>query len=274
MSASIKTRADKQFAPRSSTPWTETRTKKYTACKRIWKARGRKDFKFCQTRNGCIICLDTIPSKTEQVLKPGFAVQWHTTSKRTPVTTSWSQTKSTSHAKVLNKETLQEETLCATDVPHKSWYLTSPAKENWKHQIQMLCRLAMPKSNGDRDRVIAATRETSRFGQGINAESFDSHRNVRKQQLEYLRRARKKMRSWSRRLSRAKASAERRICYYEFPNSPRSIPDAPITLESDEDDADCALPDRVQQVPDHDSNTTHYGLERMLLSADAGLFSR
>ena len=107
-------------------------------------------------------------------------------------------------------------------------------------------------------RVIAATRETSRFGQSINAESFDHNRSLSKQNIEYSRRARYKMRGSSRRLIRAEVRTKGQIWRYECPDSLRSISDTPSGNESDEDDVDDgSLPDRAQQVQDHDPNAPH-----------------
>ena len=81
------------------------------------------------------------------------------------------------------------------------WQLTSP-KENQQRQTQTLRRLVKSNSNSEMlyliqpwsddqefDRFMAATRETSRIGQGAMANSVDDFRDVRGQNLECVRKA-------------------------------------------------------------------------------------
>ena len=116
----------------------------------------------------------------------------HIPSERTPVTTSWSQTRSTSYAKVIHLDSSLEETLHATEVP-----LTSPPKDNWKRQTQMLrvlsgqaieiLQLAHSWCNDQTfDRVMSVTRETSTFGGSAMAGSFVHFRSVRKKNLQVM----------------------------------------------------------------------------------------
>ena len=46
-------------------------------------------------------------------------------------------------------------------------------------------------------RVMAVTRETSRFGQGTMARTYIDIRGLRQQNLEYVRKARRMLHTWS-----------------------------------------------------------------------------
>ena len=79
----------------------------------------KHNLKVYQPLNGCVICLDTIP---KEYIKKVIRIRDRADTKaricgsvahEPPVTTSWwSQTMSISHAKVIGKDTLLEETLC------------------------------------------------------------------------------------------------------------------------------------------------------------------
>ena len=84
-----------------------------------------------------------------------------------------------------------------------------------------------------------------RFGDGPTPESHIHFRHVRKANLEYVRKAHRRLQSWSRRLARAERT-ERRLYFGELPDSPDSCCYAPSTIEGDEDDYDCgAFSDRA-----------------------------
>ena len=107
-------------------------------------------------------------------------------------------------------------------------------------------------------RVIAAARETPRFGQRMNAESFDHFRSVSKQNIEYLRRASYKMRGSSRRLILAEVRTKQEFGVTNVQIHREASLKPPSANESDEDDVDDgSLLDRAQQDPDHDPNAPH-----------------
>ena len=90
-------------------------------------------------------------------------------------------------------------------------------------------------------RIMAASRHLTRYGERPLAQSYIHFSAVRRQNLEYMRKAHRRLLTWCRRLARA----ERRV---ELPDSPSSSVYAPSTTESDEDDFDYgAVIDRVNQ---------------------------
>ena len=159
----------------------------------------KKNLKFDRTLNGCVICFDTIPleyikkavrirdrAKAKDRIHGSVA---HIPSKRTQVTTSWSQTRSTSYAKVIDKDTLSEEALCATQVLHTSGNSLHHHKKigNTRHRCFVVLSGRNQTASDDQalDRVMTAPK----FGRGAMARSSDHFRDVRKQTLEYARKA-------------------------------------------------------------------------------------
>ena len=72
-----------------------------------------------------------------------------------------------------------------------------------------------PRSNTS-FRVMAATRETSRFGEGPMTHSCNYVRNIAKQNHRYVRKARRKWQCRSRRLARAEGRTEQRLRFCEL----------------------------------------------------------
>ena len=92
--------------------------------------------------------------------------------------------------------------------------------------------------------VMAATRETSRFGEGPLAHSSDYFRGTRKHHVKYVQQAQRQCSI--RRLARAQFRTEQRLWFGELPDSALSTLYA--TSESDSDDFDYgACSDRHDQ---------------------------
>ena len=98
--------------------------------------------------------------------------------------------------------------------------------------------------------AMAATRETSRFGEGAVASSFIDFRTVQKAKPRTRAETLGRLQSWRRRLARANIRTEQRgLC--ELRDLPSSVPEPSSTNESDEDDFDYgALRVRPLQIPD------------------------
>ena len=99
------------------------------------------------------------------------------------------------------------------------------------------------------------------------AHPFD-HLEVRKRNLEYVRRAHRRLQSWSRRLARAKTRTEKVSGFCESLDSPPSSHYAPRNHESDEDDFDnAALVDRAHlSLPDRDATDQQYEVDGLRYS--------
>ena len=126
----------------------------------------------------------------------------HIPSKKTPVATSWSQTKRTSYAKSIDKHILLEETLCATELPitsgnslqHKK-KLATPDTDRcfvvWSGQtqraIEILQFILAWYDDQQFCRVMALTRETSIFSCRSMAYSIAYFMNIRKQKFRHMR---------------------------------------------------------------------------------------
>ena len=70
----------------------------------------------------------------------------------------------------------------------------------------------------------------------LTAPSYVLFRRVRKQNLEYVRTAHRRLQSWSRNFAHAERRLEQRLYFYELPDSPDRSSYAPSANESDEDD--------------------------------------
>ena len=110
--------------------------------------------------------------------------------------------------------------------------------------IQILQFIHPWYENRDFGRVAAASRETSRFGGGPMAQSYNHFRSVRKQNLEYVQRARRRWQNWSRILARAERRTEQRLYMSELRGFTEKQFDTTSTNDSDEDD----LSDQADQL--------------------------
>ena len=158
---------------------------------------------------------------------------------------------------------------------------TPETDDSWSCQARLAqrsqsCNSSQPWCDDQEfGRVIAATREKSRFGRDTMAASFGRLRTIRKQTLECMRKAHTRMRSWSRRLVSAEIQTEQRLWLSEYPDPPTSSCHAPLTNESGEDDVDYDAPiDRTHQLQDSDDSDRLSEAEGMLLSADTGTLTR
>ena len=95
------------------------------------------------------------------------------------------------------------------------------------HTIQPLC------VNKDFARVIVSPREISHIG--LVAQSYIHFRHGRKQNLNYVRKAQRRLQRWCRSMVRAELRPEQRIYFGELH---RQQSYAPSTNEIDEDDFD------------------------------------
>ena len=139
-------------------------------------------------------------------------------------------------AKVIDKDTLSEETPRATQVLHTGGNSLHHHKKigNTRHRCFVVLSGRNQTACDDQtlDRVMTAPR----FGRGAKPRSSDHFTNVRKQTLEYARKADMRFQSWSRRLVREKIRTEHRLWFCGLPDSqPRSCY-APSTNASDEDE--------------------------------------
>ena len=81
---------------------------------------------------------------------------------------------------------------------------------------------------------MSPTREMSRFGGGPMTPTYVDSRSTRKQHFECVRRANRRLQSWSPRLGRAELRTEERLYFCELPDSPTSGSEPLSTIESDE----------------------------------------
>ena len=236
-----KTKVDKQFISRSSTPWTKTQTKRGTNSISSRRERTSISSKYSASSF-------TVPTgspkehiekvtymRTEQKPTRGFAVRWHTFRRKRQVAPPWTKKENASYAKSIEKDTLLEETLCASEVPDKKWHVTpnqefellngqqfetahfilQKTKLHKYHlsdpvfvdlsKYQALTAMKILQfihqwyDDGEFGKTMAATRETLRFGRSAVARSFDHCRSISKRNLEYVRKARGRLQSWRRR---------------------------------------------------------------------------
>ena len=109
-------------------------------------------------------------------------------------------------------------------------------------------------------RVMAPSRHLTWFGDGPVAQSYTCTRRVRRQNLEFLRKAHRMLQSWNRRTARAELRTEERFWFCELPDSPDSSCYAPSSNGSDEDDFDYGpfidQANKRDQLPQTGSSTT------------------
>ena len=161
---------DKQFTALSSTPGTKSNNTKLTNTLKqshhnaihVVDMEGvqKNILKVSQTLNGCVKYFNTIPKECiKRVIHIKDRADSKATtrgsmaqipSKKTPVTTPWSKTMSTSCEKVIDRW------------PYK-WLLTSPPKENWQRQAMMFWHPVKSKSKSRHNlanlSAVAITRE-------------------------------------------------------------------------------------------------------------------
>ena len=141
-------------------------------------------------------------------------------------------------AKVIDKDTLSEETPRATQVPHTSG--NSLHHHNKFGNARHRCFVVLSGRNQTAcdDQTLDRVMTAQKFGRGAMARSSDHFRDVRKQNVELVREAHRSFQSWSRRLVREKIHTEHGLCFCGLPDSqPRSCY-APSTNASDENEFD------------------------------------
>ena len=92
--------------------------------------------------------------------------------------------------------------------------------------------------NKDFVNVMVSTRQILRFGGGPMAQPYIHFWRVRRQNLDNVHKAQRRLQSWGRRVARTELRIEQRLYIGELPYSPDSSVYAPSTKEGDEDDFD------------------------------------
>ena len=70
------------------------------------------------------------------------------------------------------------------------------------------------------------------------AQSYTCTTPIRKPNLEYMRKARRRLQSWNRRMARAELRTKERLWFCALPDSPTSLSETPSTTERGEGDFD------------------------------------
>ena len=83
---------------------------------------------------------------------------------------------------------------------------------------------------------MASSRHLTRLGEGPMAQTHTGTGRIRRQNLEYMRKAHRRWQSWHQRLARAGLRTKQRLWFCQIPDSPDNSCYAPSTNESDEDD--------------------------------------
>ena len=145
----------------------------------------KKNLKFDRTLNGCVICFDTIP--LEYIKKAVRIREGQSKSRRQDSRFSFTHTlekdagdnavepdKEHLSAKVIDKDTLSEEALCATQVLHTSGNSLHHHKKigNTRHRCFVVLSGRNQTASDDQalDRVMTAPK----FGRGANGSLFRS----------------------------------------------------------------------------------------------------
>ena len=99
-----------------------------------------------------------------------------------------------------------------------SFHCRSPKKHSIAMAVQILHFIQVFFG----DSRLCQSHDLLTFGEGPTAESYIHFRRVRKQNLEYVRRAHGRLQSWSRRLACAELRTEQRPYYCQALNTTRS----------------------------------------------------
>ena len=184
--ASSVTKIHKQCTSRSSAPWRKTRTNSApptntsslsTTRSTLWTWNSRKRRKSS----------NKIRERAESQSQDSRFHCTHT-SKRMPVATPWSMKTKTLHAKVHDKDTLPEETLCATEVPHQKVVAHFTTKRKmarpdtdvssfWSGRNQTPIDILQLTHTWCDDQALDRVMTAPRFGRGAMARSFDHSRS-------------------------------------------------------------------------------------------------
>ena len=103
-------------------------------------------------------------------------------------------------------------------------------------------------------------------------------RRIRRQHLEHMRTARRRLQSWHRRSARAKFRTKERLWFCELPDSPTSLSKPPSSIERGEDDFDYGALSYQANQHDHwpqtGSSTTTLSLGKRIMVSNRSIMAR